>query len=332
MKEMRVIPSPRSKPIQRVLLVCLALAALALPACGEDDDGGGGGGGGSTPITIGIGVDSVFAPMFVAETEGLFEDAGLDVTVRQYAQSGEGVDAVMAGDIQMAAVTETTLLAKATQEPMQGLGVYVEDAGNYTKLAMREGVTSPQQIKTMGVVAGSIHEWGAIKFLEENGIDPESVKFVPVGPPELPALLQRGDIDAFVSPEPWPSNAEKEANAKLSPSSEFGLSYVLVITARSDWVESNREEAKKFMDVLAKAADQVEQDPQAAAEATEQQSKVPAELTERAIDELEFGVRGFDDEDRSNFQALGEFLLDRNLVKEDPPVDEVLKGDVVSQK
>lgn len=314
--------------MRRVLILAMMALAALVGACGEanNEEGGGGGGG---PITLGVGVDSVFAPMFVAQEEGLFEEEGLDVKVQQFAQGGEGVDAVVAGAIQTAGAADTTMMGKATQGDIRGLGVFVEDVGNYTKLVTRKDISNPREIKKMGIVPGAIFEWGAVKMLDHFNIDPESVEFVPVDPAELPVLLQKGDIDAFVSPEPWPTEAEEAGGKVLMPSKEWGLSYVLLIAARSDWLRANREQAEALMRALAAGTRRVEDDPAAAAEVTEKVAKVPPELTKEAVADLEFGVRGFNDRDRGNFEDISAFLVERKLVKEEPSVSKFFEGDVV---
>ena len=313
--------------MRRVLILAAMVLVAVVGGCGEASNEEGGAGG---PITVGVGVDSVFAPMFVAQEEGLFEDEGLDVKVQQFAQGGEGVDAVVAGAIQTAGAADTTMMGKATQGDIRGLGVFVEDVGNYTKLVTRKDISNPRQIEKMGIVPGAIFEWGAVKLLEHFKIDPESVEFVPVDPAELPVLLQKGDIDAFVSPEPWPTEAEKVGGKVLMPSKEWGLSYVLLIAARADWLRANREQAEALMRALGAGAKRVEQDPEAAAEVTEKVAKVPPELTKEAVADLEFEVRGFNDEDRGNFEDISAFLVERKLVKKEPSVSKFFEGDVVS--
>jgi ABC-type nitrate/sulfonate/bicarbonate transport system substrate-binding protein len=318
--------------MRRAVLTALALAALAVAGCGEDDDGNGGGGGGGDsggePVSLSIGIDSVYAPMFLAQEQGIFEDHGLNVEVKQFAQGGEGMDAMVAGSIDVAGSADSTVLARAGRTDLRALGLFVEDKGNYVKLVTREDIDDPSQIKTMGVVPGSISEYGAFKLLRTEGIDEGSVKMVDAGPPEMPALLQNGDIDAFVMWEPWPTRAEEMGGKVLMKSSEFDLSYVLVVAAQKEWLDSHKEQATALMDALAEAADKVEEDPGAAADAAGAQAKLPPEQVEQAIADLDFGVRPFEQRDRRTWNEIADFLVERDLVPDRPPVEEVLSEGV----
>jgi NitT/TauT family transport system substrate-binding protein len=311
-------------------IVLLGALALVIAGCGEaNNDEEAEQAASGEPISLSVGIDSVYAPMFVAQTEGLFEDAGVNVEVKQFAQGGEGMDAMVAGTIDTAGSADSTVLARAAREDIRALGIFVEDEGNYVKLVTREDIDDPSQIKTMGIVPGSISEYGAFRLMRSEGIDPETVKLVPTGPPELPALLEQGDVDAFVIWEPWPTRAEEMGGKVLMKSGEFDLSYVLVVAAQEQWLASHQKEAKAVMTALSKAADEVEQDPGAAADAAGAEAKLPADQVEQAIEDLEFEVRGFTPADEKKWGQIADFLVERNLVPQRPDVQAVLSDAVV---
>ena len=230
--------------MRRALLTVAAVVA----GCGEADDGGAGEAPADEPITLSVGIDSVYAPMFLATAEDLFADEGIRVELRQFAQGGEGVDAMLAGEIDVAASADSTFLVRAARTDIAVLGPYVEDDGDYVKLVTREEITDPAQIEKIGVIPGQISEYGAAKLLEAEGIDAESVKVVKVaGPPEMPPLLQRGDIDAFVLNEPWPTRAQELGAKALMDASEFDLGSTLVLASTPAWVKEHRDEATALM-------------------------------------------------------------------------------------
>jgi NitT/TauT family transport system substrate-binding protein len=318
--------------MRRVLLAAMAiLAATAVAACGEAEEEGGGGGEAPTgePVTLSVGIDSIYTPMFLAQSQGLFEEAGVNVEVKQFAQGGEGADAMVAGSIDMAGSADSTILTRAARTEIRALGVFVEDVGNYVKLVTSEDIDDPSQIKKMGIIPGSVSEYGASKLFEAEGIDPDSVELVAAGPPELPALLEQGDIDGFVIWEPWPSRAEEMGGKVLMESREFDLSYVLVLGAQKEWLDTHQEEAKAVMSALAKADEIVESDPEAAAEAAGEQAKLPPEQVQGAIDDLEFAVRDFTEEDVQEWNEVADFLIERDLIEERPDVKAVLSDATV---
>lgn len=311
----------------RAAALAVIVAALALAACGDENDGGDGADGGSSgakSVRLAVGIDSVYAPMFLAQEEGIFEKHGLDVQVQQFAQGGEGLDALLAGAMDTAGTTDSNLLQRAGRGDLRSLGAYVEDEGNYVKLVTRKEIDDPSEIRKLGVIPGQISEYGARKMLQSEGIDAESVEFVEVGgPPEMGPLLQRGDVDAFVLNEPWPTRAVELGGKVLQKAKEFDLSYTLGISSTPEWLESHQEEAKALMSAMAEAARRTEEDPEAAAAATEKLAKVPRQQTLDAVRDLTFGVRDFDQDDLERLSEVGDFLLEQKLIDAEPRPEEV---------
>jgi ABC-type nitrate/sulfonate/bicarbonate transport system substrate-binding protein len=302
----------------------LLVAAAWMAACGNEDDEGAGASG--EPITISVGVDAVYAPMFVARDEGLFEEEGLTVELRQFAQGGEGVDAMLAGEIDTAepAVSISPFVARG-RGGVRALAPYAEEGGSYVKLVVANDIDDPAQIRRMGIIPGQISEYGAQKLFEAERIDPESVELVKVaGPPEMPALLKSGEIDAFVLNEPWPTRArEMDAGKVLRVAKDFALTYTLVVAARPEWIDQDRDRSKALMRAMAAGARLVEKDPELAGESTEKAAKVALEQTVQAVKEVDFGVRDFTDHDITRLNDVADFLLDRNLIDSRPPIREV---------
>lgn len=324
----------------RVLLVVLL---LALTACGggepqeaaESPGAEGGSEAGaqteaSEPelsqdvIRVSVGIDGAYAPMFLAAEEGLFEEAGVNVELVQFAQGGEGVDAMIAGEIQIAGTGEATAMSKSTRGDLAALAVY-QESGEYIKLVGGEGVSDVEDITRMGIVPGSLSEYGASRALAENGVDESSVELIQAGPPELPALLQTGEIDGFVLWEPWPTRAEEQGGQVLATSGDFGYVYNQWLVADPAWLEENEAEARAVVAAIAEACEMIGSDPEAAVEATLAQTDVPEETVQLAVDQIDFAVRDFTDEDLETYEDISAFLVERGIVETEPDLDGLLR-------
>ncbi len=312
---------------RRVLTVCVTVALLAA-GCGNEDGGSGAADGEQAattkPFTMGVGVDPVFTPVFVAEVEGLFKKNGLDVEVRQFANAGEAADALLAGAVDVAGVPDYNLLSRAPRAELASLGIFAEDRGDYVKVVAADDVSEASQMKKIGIVPGTFSEYAAAKLLEDANVDRSTVEFVPSGPPELPALLDKGDIDGYVIWPPWTTRGEEMGGKILMPTRAYGLGTVLTISTTDEWLKGNREEAEALMRTLAAAAKRTEEDPAAGAMAASQAAKLPEPLTESAVAELDFAVRGFSADDRSDFGEIIDYLVERDVVKTKPSVDDLL--------
>lgn len=307
------------------LLVALGVLAvpMLLAACGGDD-GGGGEGVSSEPVRVYVGVDTAYAPFWVAQSEGLFEEEGLNVELVQFPQGGDGADALIAGEIDLGGSGDATILQRQPRGPLKALAV-LQQSGDYLKLVVREEISSVEEIETIGIVPGSLSEYGATRMLEHFEIPQDSVEFVPAGPPELPPLISQGDVDAFVIWEPWPTQAEDLGGAKvLMRTKEFGYSYLFFLIANGDWYDGHQAEAEAFVRAMDQAAQMVEDDPQLAADVTQEAAEIPIDQSLTAVEQIDFDVRDFSDEDRVELERVNDFLVDRGILEAPASVDDLL--------
>jgi NitT/TauT family transport system substrate-binding protein len=139
-------------------------------------------------------------PLTIAQEQGFFEDAGLEVET-VVAPSGPALaSALIGGTTQIATgVTQGIFPALAQGQPLRAVApfgqmdlqlVVPEDSG-VKDVADLEG-------KNIGVTArGAVSETFARTMLKEAGVDPDSVTYVAVGPlPAQIAAFQQGAIDA----------------------------------------------------------------------------------------------------------------------------------------
>lgn len=291
------------------------VTALALTACGASDSGDAKSG---DKVRIGVGIDAAYAPFFLADEEGMFEDAGVDVELIQFGRGGEAVQAIAGGQVDMAGNSDTTTLTLMQQNPDLRAAFIYEQSGKYLKVVARPGIEEASDIKTMGVVPG-LSDYMARKYFEVNGVDLESVKFIESDPPELPTLTDKGDIDAYVLWEPWPQIGADLGLKQLTDTGSYGYSYVHWAIASQKWIDANEEAAAKVAQVIAEAAEMVAEDPGRAAEATEKAAKIKKDDAQQAIELIDWKVRGFTDEDLASYKEQVQYFVDKGIFKE--PID-----------
>lgn len=323
-----MLPASRPRfPLARSALLATA-ALLSSTACmaGTTDSAGGSGGGAGPQVRIAVGIDASFAPFFLADAEDLWAKHGVNVDLVQFAKGGEGVDALSAGQVQMAGNSDTTTIGVLAQSPsLRSLLVY-ESSGKYLKVVLRPGVKSPSQIRKMAVVPG-LSELAATRYLESKGISAGSVDLVTADPAEIPALTKKGDIDGYVLWEPWPTKGKELGANVVATTGDYGVSYQQWLLATSSWLRANPDTAAKVAAALAEATKKTESDPAAAAKATKDAAKVPAEQTVNAIEEIDFAVRDFTAADLVAYRRTAEFYASTGKVKSEPDVSKaVLDG------
>jgi NitT/TauT family transport system substrate-binding protein len=264
------------------------------------------------PVKIGVGSDPVFSSFYLAAHEKMFEAEKLNVAVQLYADGGEAMNALVAQQLNLAAAVEPTSMVRFARAEVRPLAV-VYQSGRYVKMVIGKDVESPEKIRKFGIVAGSISEYCTLLALKKIGLDRDAVQMVKSGPPELPALLARGDIDAFFAWEPWPTNGVRQGGRVVMTSKDVGYVDTMWITAAASWFDANPETARGILKVLARACEIVVSDPARAAAAVQAVTRIPVAQTLTALKEIDAGVRDFTDADFQSYDGIAAFLAQQKM-------------------
>jgi len=128
-----------------------------------------------------------------------------------------------------------------------------------------------------------------------------------------PALLARGDIDAFFAWEPWPTNGVKQGGRVVMTSKDVGYVDTMWITAAAGWFDANPEPARGILKVLARACEIVVHDPARAAAAVQAVTRIPVAQTLTALKDMDAGVRDFTDADFQSYDGIAAFLAQQKM-------------------
>ncbi len=276
------------------------------------------------PIKFSVGIDAAYSQVFLAQHDKLFDKAGITVEVRQYAQGGDGLDAMVAGQIDVAGSAEPTVMIRSLRAPIKVLAV-MGQSGKYIKLTARQQITDVKQIKKYGVVPGTVSDFSTAKLLAKYGIAPGSVEMVKSGPAEIPALMSRGDIDAFFLWEPWPTKGIELGGHVMLTSGEVGYAYNMWVVTTAPWLEGHKAEALALLRALSNACKAVVGDPAKAAVANQAVAKIPRQTTLDLLKEVECKVRDFTPSDLVTYKEIADFLVERKVTPTLADVDKLIQ-------
>jgi NitT/TauT family transport system substrate-binding protein len=275
-------------------------------------------------VRLATGVDPSFTPVYVAAEKGLFDKHGVTV---EYVKTEGGpamAQAVIAGEAQMATQSDaTTVTLMASNSGLRALSVF-EQSSTYIKVVLGKGVTD---IKKMGVVPG-LMALATDRYLMSENITPDTVEHVAATPPDIPTMLERGDIDAAVIFEPWASRAAEQAGGKVvGDIGDFGLSYAQWLVTDEKWLSQNSEAAAGVVAAIEEAGQYATKNPDEAAQITEKAIKIPQDQALTITRELEFVTRDFTDADLKQARDAGTFFVDQGAIKKAPDLGtQVLQG------
>jgi NitT/TauT family transport system substrate-binding protein len=268
----------------------------------------------AAPFIIGAGSDPVFTPWFLMAQEKMFEAAKLNATVQSFTDGGEAMNSLIANQIAFAGSAEPSTILRMTRGPIRPLAIYLQ-SGTYIKLVARKEITTPDMIRKFGIVPGSVSEYSTGLTLKKYNMNPASVQFVKSGPPEMPALLARGDIDAYFVWEPWPSIGVKQGGHILLNSADVGYSTQLWVNTTATWLDKdkNADAARDLLKLLSTACEIVQGDPKRSAAAVQSFAKIPTATTLGLLKEMDCKVRDFTDADFATYDGIADFLAEHKI-------------------
>lgn len=243
----------------------LAILGLALTGCGSSDEASE-----DSTITLGVASLPIFAPVFVADEKGYFEDRGLDVEL-EFVQTGQdAIPLLSSGQMDALAAGFSAGVFSGLDEGLEfrivgSMGV--SDGTDYAPahLIVRDElvedgtVSDLEDLEGLNIgVAGGEGGTGAFltaEALEEAGLNITDVNLQNVGNPDMPAALGNGSIDAGLMSAPFSENALNDGIGESfwyppEGTSGTGLMY------GEHFVD--QDEATLLFEALAQAADELE--------------------------------------------------------------------------
>jgi len=111
--------------------------------------------------------------------------------------------------------------------------------------------------KRVGVARGTGSETFWLAVVAAQRLNPADYTIVNVEAPEMVAALERGNIDAFVAWEPWPSRSVRAVRGSkiILANQDVGILIRNFIYMNRGWIGQNEDASKRFMTALVQATD-----------------------------------------------------------------------------
>jgi len=188
------------------------------------------------------------AGMFVAMATGLFEKHGVSVEFTEFAGPGDGVTAVLAGQLDgVLTTTDNVILLADKAGPGKMVQVYFTDtsAGADAIIARKEyNSVADLKGKTVAATVGQVNHLLLIKALHASGLAESDVKLVNMDAEVAGAAFVAGNLDAAVTWEPWLSKG-RESGGNIVFSSADAPNLILDTFAVNAGLAKAKPEAVK---------------------------------------------------------------------------------------
>ena len=324
-----------------VSAVLLILLPMLLIACGGDDNGEA-----EEPEQVTVGLTFVpniqFAPFYIADSLGYYEDAGLDVEFNHHAVGADQFGALVSGqeDLLMASGDEV-MQVRARDVPV----VYV--ASVYREYPVALIVPADSDIQTLAEIEGKTvgvpGEYGAnwiglLALLDAAGLTRDDIEIESIGFTQATALLA-GHVDAvmgYVNNEPI--QIEKAGMpVRTFPVDEVSSLVANGLVVTEDYLDERPEIVRALVAATLQGVEYAIDNPEETVEIAkdyvptltdEEQEQSALEVLRATLPlwEVEDGGE-LGHADPARWEAMEMFLLEHGLLEAEVDVDDVFSPD-----
>jgi NitT/TauT family transport system substrate-binding protein len=210
-----------------------AVLALASEATAQDT------------VRIGVGVDPSFTTWWVAKDRGFFAKYNVNAEIVQFSGGPDLADATMAGEMDFGSSGTATWMPRFVRsDALLIVGTMATSTDNFKMVAYKSIKTLEDlKGKKLGTIAGSTIDYLWALVAQKLNVPESALDLIPVTPPELPAALDRGDVQAFFSWEPWPSKSVeisgKDKVHILASSGDVGYFQSFIVVGNKKFIQAH---------------------------------------------------------------------------------------------
>lgn len=210
-------------------------------------------GGSGDTVTIGYLPSDHDAALFVADSQGKFQENGINTKLVQFNNGGDLMTAMASGDVDIGYVGITPVLSSISKgvpvkvisaAQTEGSGIVVSSDSGINDVSDLEG----KKIATPG--EASIQHMLLNYYLKENGMDIKDLKVSVMKVPSMNDALKTNQIDGMITFEPYVSIAEKNGAKVLAGSQDILPDHPCCVVVASDkYIEAHPNETGKIVEI-----------------------------------------------------------------------------------
>ncbi|MET7489926.1 ABC transporter substrate-binding protein [Streptomyces sp. NPDC005538] len=307
---------------------------LATAACGSSDGSSTSkstSSGGITTVKVGVIPIVDVAPLYLGQKKGFYTKHGLKLTTT-LAQGGAAiVPGVVSGQFQFGFSNMTSLmLAQTNDVPVKAIANGVASTGvsgkDFGALVVKKGSTlkSAKELEGKKVAVNTlknINETAVRESVRKAGGDPDKVKFVELAFDQMPAALDKGQIDAAMAVEPALTTMLGQGAQQIAwPMVDVAkdLTVAMYFTSQT-YATKNPAVVKEFQEATAESLAYADAHPDEVRQIVATYTKVPASVLAKVI-----LPKWPADPNRSSIEALEKLSQSDGLFKKSPDLDTLL--------
>ncbi|WP_405314664.1 ABC transporter substrate-binding protein [Methanobrevibacter sp.] len=216
-------------------------------------------GGAGEEVTIGYLPSDHDAALFVADSQGKFQENGIKTKLVQFNNGGDLMTAMASGDVDVGYVGITPVLSSiAKGVPVKVISA-AQTEGSGIVVAKDSGINAVSDLAGKKIATpgeASIQHMLLTYYLQQNGMSINDLKVSSMKVPSMNDALKTDKIDGAITFEPYVSIAEKNGAKVLAGSQDILPDHPCCVVAASDkFINDHPNETAKILEIHKNATD-----------------------------------------------------------------------------
>lgn len=312
------------------LVMTAALGVLAFTGCGDSADANAEStdAGGLTEVSVGGVVTTSTVPIYIAQSEGIFEKHGLEVTMVPTQNFSAAAPSVLSGELDFAMASASPFIMALDQGldllAVAGTSATVEDPkaeGNQLVVTADSGISGTDDLVGKTIATNQIGSGtyvGVLATYLRSGGSADDIEWVSMPMNEQIQALEAGTIDGAVLAEPFTTMATSAGHlpvisAYRTPGLEIhepGDPYVVMLGARN-YLEENPEIGAAMQEAMIEANKIAAENPDMVTELLVSEAEIDPEIAEGLLQPGFVGALTGDE-----LQRIGDAMSETGMLSE----------------
>lgn len=277
-------------------------------------------------VTIGYLPSDHDAALFVADSQGKFQENGINTKLVQFNNGGDLMTAMASGDVDIGYVGITPVLSSIAKgvpvkvisaAQTEGSGIVVASDSGIDDVSDLEG----KKIATPG--EASIQHMLLTYYLKENGMKINDLKVSAMKVPSMNDALKTNQIDGMITFEPYVTIAEKNGAKVLAGSQDILPDHPCCVVVASDkFLEAHPNETAKILEIHENATDFINENTDEAAGMLPKDIVNDVEVEKISMSSFPF-ISGLDDDYKQDVMDFMDLEVDLGVLKEPLSQDKI---------
>lgn len=283
-------------------------------------------------VAAALGVDMWYVNYVVAEEKGFWKKNGLDISIAHFDNGAVALDAIVTGNGDIGSATNMSMMQRVSRGAKMYAVSSMAASGKLYSIVSHKDIKTPQELvgKKLGLAKDGILEFLYMQFATNNKIGLDQIELINIAAPEAVAALTRGDVDAIMFWEPWPTKVlelvpDTHILRQLSEDNIFVTNWLFM----GENLAADKGRAEATLRTLIESAEFIKANKEEVIEIGARRFKTEPNNARFQYENLDYTMEFPKERYEKDFTALAEFNLSKGLLKTVPEMADVARPEIM---